>query len=127
MAAPSNLLGGTTRAEEVMLRTRPDQRTSPRAAVCLSATATFVGTQCVDLIALLRDVSNHGAMFYTNLPDSIASPSIGSEIYLRFQMPLDDHSVRVVWSGRIVRLIRYAAGAAVGIAMKLEHQQITRL
>jgi hypothetical protein len=110
-----------------MLRTRPDQRSSMRAAVCLSATAVFLGSPKMELVALLRDVSNDGAMFYTNFPDSTTPPEVGTEVALRFQMPIADRNVRILWSGKVVRLMRYSTGAATGIAMRLELQEFTEL
>ena len=127
MATVHNYLLSTNRAEEVMLRTRPDQRSSPRAAVCVSATAVFVASSPIELVALLRDVSSNGAMFYTNLPESVVPPAIGADVILRFQMPLSDRRMKVLWTGKVVRLIRYSAGAATGVAMKLDRQEFSEL
>jgi hypothetical protein len=79
----------------------------------------------MELVALLRDVSNHGVMFYTNFPGSTAMPEVGTEVALRFQMPIADRNVRVLWSGKVVRLMRYSTGAATGIAMRVEQQEFT--
>jgi pyridoxine/pyridoxamine 5'-phosphate oxidase len=127
MATPPNYLLNNARAHEVMLRTRPDQRTSPRAAVCVSATAAFLGSPALELVALLRDVSSNGAMFYTNFPESAVPPEVGAEVTLRFQMPVSERRLKVVWTGKVVRLIRYAAGAATGVAMKLDRQEFAEI
>ncbi len=78
-------------------------------------------------MALLRDVSNDGVMFYTNFPDSTATPEVGADVALRFQMPISDRNVKVLWTGKVVRLIRYSTGAATGIAMRLERQELTEM
>src|SRR5262249_17683356 len=121
-AMPSSDFPSKSRAEEVMLRTRSEQRSSTRASVCLSATAILSGAIPTELVALLREVSNSGAMFYTNLTESAMFPEVGTDVAVRFQLPISDRTVRVLWTGTIVRLIRYSAGAATGIAMKLNSQ-----
>lgn len=110
-----------------MLHHQPDQRASVRMHFCLSATAVFPGKKRVELPALVRDLSNEGVLFYTNFPADLNPPIEGSQVSLRFIMPVDDRQVRVRWVGEVVRLVRYPAGAATGIALRLHTQQITEL
>ena len=81
----------------------------------------------MELVALLRDVSSTGAMFYTNLPEKAATPHEGMEVSLIFRMPVADRHVKVLWTGKVVRLIRYAAGAATGVAIKMDREEFTEL
>jgi hypothetical protein len=117
----------TNRAHDFMLHQQPEQRASMRVHVCLSATAAFPGKKRTELPALVRDVSSEGVMFYSNFPHSVAPPAEGSDVTLRFFMPIDDRHVRVRWVGKVVRLVRYPAGAATGIALRLHTQEMAEL
>jgi pyridoxine/pyridoxamine 5'-phosphate oxidase len=114
------------RGENFMLRQQPEQRDSARTPVCLSATASLPGTPHRELVALIRDVSESGVMFYVNFPAN-AAPEIGTEIGLKFGLPIQERPMKVRWSGRVVRLVRYPTGAATGVALRLDPQQSTEV
>ena len=127
MATLGRTLQCTNRAQDLMLHHGPEQRSSTRLHVCISATAAFPGRARVELPALVRDISSDGVMFYSNFPDKITPPTEGAEVTLRFIMPVEERQVRIKWVGRIVRLVRYPAGAATGIALRLHSQELAQV
>jgi hypothetical protein len=110
------------RAHDWMLHQKPEQRESVRVHCCLSATATIKGHSRLELVALVRDISNKGLMFYANFPNSAKRPRIGSEVSLRFALPIDQRNVPTQCTGKVVRLVKYPAGAATGIALRLNRK-----
>jgi hypothetical protein len=115
------------RAQDFMLHQQPEQRESVRMHFCLSATAVFPAAPRLELQALVRDISSHGVMFYANFPGDNAPPPVGTEVSLSFFLPVDNRQVRVRWAGRVVRLVRYPAGAATGVALRLHSQELAEM
>jgi hypothetical protein len=127
MAAYGRMHQRFNRAQDFMLHQQPEQRESVRMHFCLSATAGFPGSPQLELQALIRDISSNGVMFYANIPAGAVPPQVGNDVSLSFAMPIENRNVRVRWAGRVVRLVRYPAGAATGIALRLHSQELVEL
>lgn len=116
-------MGMEPRADQIMRRTLREQRESPRQRVCISGVISCSQPQCRDVIALVRDVSSDGAFFYANFPVHQGAPEIGAAVELCYTSADHEKHLEMICRGQVVRIVKYPAGAATGVAMRLVEQQ----
>ncbi len=114
------------RAGQVMRNIHVEQRAAERRPVCVSAMVSCTEPHCQDKIGLIRDMSDSGIFFYSNI-----APEMGSDVILTFNIPSSDRQSftapaggGVVCRGTVVRLVKTAAGAATGVAIELEEREM---
>ena len=115
------------RAARIMQNLHDEQRMTERKSVCLSAQVSCVTPECQDKIGLIRDMSASGIFFYSNF-----LPEIGSSVTLSFTIPPSDNNAHdedtageVTCTGKVVRVVKFSAGAATGVAIRLEEREMT--
>ncbi len=106
-----------------MLTAVPDERTASRAFLSTSFVMTLKNGDSRQYVGLIRDVSDGGMFFYSHL-----DPDCGSELEFEFKLPrpgLDP--VWIACKGRVVRVERPAPGAAIGVALSIQHRQVLEI
>lgn len=116
------MIGHRQRAEAWMEHKQEEQRTSMRQKVNACGEVVCTEPNCPRHLALIRDVSASGVFFYANL-----RPPLGADLTVAFTMPGAEGYVEVLCQGKVVRREDHPEGAAMGIAARLYHQEISPL
>ena len=109
MGMSANPARNSTRANKMMAGRHPNSRLSERRLVCFSAKARFERLGDTTILAMLRDISDEGLFFYSS-----HTPQLGDHAALIFS----DGDHQHVASGFVTRVVKYAEGAATGIALR---------
>lgn len=114
------------RAARIMQNLHHEQRGTHRRSVCLSARVSCAASQHQDKIGLIRDVSDSGIFFYANF-----APEVGAKVTLSFSIPPSDENSpeeaatgEVTCRGHVVRIVKFSPGAATGIALRLDENEM---
>ena len=84
-------------------------RLADRRLVCFSAKARFERLGDASIMAMLRDISDQGLFFYSS-----HTPQLGEYAAIIFSDGDHQHVV----SGVVTRVVKYAEGAATGVALR---------
>jgi hypothetical protein len=101
----------SSRANQMMAGIHANSRHAERRLVCFSARARFERMGDTTVLAMLRDISDQGLFFYSS-----HTPHIGEYAALIFT----DGDSQTIASGIVTRIVKYAEGAATGIALRFE-------
>jgi hypothetical protein len=96
-----------------MRSVREEERKVSRVHLTLPASVSCPSINCENQLAILRDLSTSGAFFYAEL-----DAWEGFSIRLQFVLAAFGRNIRMVCEGNIVRVERFPAGAATGIAVE---------
>ncbi len=108
------------RRDALMLTTVTDERASARSFVYASFVLNLKDGDPRPHVGLIRDVSDSGMFFYSDL-----KPACGSELDFHFKLPRPGTEAQwIACRGRVVRVEHPAPGAAVGVALQVEHRQV---
>ncbi len=103
-----------------MLPTAPDQRSTLRSFVGTAFVLTLKDGDPRQHVGLIRDVSEQGMFFYSDL-----NPACGSELDFEFTLPRPEtQPVWVACKGRVVRVEHPAPGAAIGVALSIQRREV---
>lgn len=94
-------------------------RSSPRTFMHASAEAKSSAVAGIHA-AMIRDVSATGIFFYSDF-----KPPVGSRVSLTMEIRSSGGNTRVRCDGNVVRVEQVRSGAAPGIAMLLDSQQLS--
>jgi hypothetical protein len=97
------------RALEVMGVPYADQRRTPRRSVHVGGTISAGETT---YLAWIKDISENGACFFTKF-----QPSVGDTVRVTLSGARLPSYMRRVYEGKVVRVQKGNAGAAVGVAI----------
>ena len=70
-------------------------------------------------VAMIRDVSATGIFFYSDF-----KPPVGARVSLTLEIRTSTGNTRIRCDGKVVRVEQIRAGAAPGIALVLDSQQL---
>lgn len=105
-------LRSSQRAHDIMRQTHSEERVGTRVSLHLHG-AVRPGAAEPEQLALVRDISFHGAFFYSNF-----KPAIDCPVELSLSFPIGGKDVKVLCEGKVVR-VEESASNAYGIAVKL--------
>lgn len=100
------------RAEAIMRRALPEQRSKVRVPLHLSAGVRYGGG--AEHLALVRDISASGVFFYSDF-----EPHLETHVQIVLTVPVAGRNVQVICRGTVVR-IEPSASKAVGVAALLQ-------
>ena len=110
----SSMLRSSRRAEDIMRQTHREERSGTRVSLHLpGAVKLTTPEEVAEQLALVRDISFHGAFFYSNF-----KPAIDCPVELSLSFPIAGKEVKVLCEGKVVR-VEESASNAYGIAVKL--------
>ena len=114
------------RAARIMQNQHHEQRDTERRSLCVAAKVNAPQPDSSEKVGLIRDVSRSGIFFYSNF-----APEIGSRLTVSFTVPPSDTSSdipltpgEITCRGKVVRVVKGNAGAATGIGLRLEDQDM---
>jgi len=90
----------------------PEERKVSRVHLTLPASISCASMNCLNRLAIMRDLSTTGAFFYAEL-----DATEGSAISVEFALSAFGKNIRMVCDGVVVRVDRFPRGAATGIAV----------
>lgn len=96
-----------------MRHTHAEERSGVRVALHLHGAVRLPESQLPEHLALIRDISFHGAFFYSNF-----KPAIDCPVELALAFPIAGKEIKVVCEGKVVR-VEESASNAYGIAVRL--------
>ena len=114
------------RASRIMQNQHHEQRDTERRPLCVAAKVSAPQPEAPEKVGLIRDVSRSGIFFYSNF-----APEIGSRLTVSFTVPPSDAKSdttlppgEITCRGKVVRVVKGNAGAATGIGLRLEEQDM---
>jgi PilZ domain len=109
----ASTLRNSRRAEEIMRQTHAEERAGVRVSLHLHGAVKLIEPELPEQLALVRDISFHGAFFYSNF-----KPAIDCPVELTLSIPIAGKEVKILCEGKVVR-VEESASSAYGIAVKL--------
>jgi PilZ domain len=106
-------LRNSHRAEEIMRQKHPEERVGTRVPLHLHGAVKPGAAGTPEQLALVRDISFHGAFFYSNF-----KPAIDCPVELSLSFPIAGKDVKILCEGKVVR-VEESPSSAYGIAVKL--------
>ena len=103
------------RAIDIMRSVLPEARKVSRVHLTVPASVTCPSLNCLNRLAILRDLSTTGAFFYAEL-----DAKEGAAITLQFVLSAFGKDIRLVCEATVVRVDRFPRGAATGIAIRFD-------
>ncbi len=108
------------RRDAFMLTAVPEERAATRSFLSTSFVMTLKDGDARPHVGLIRDVSDSGMFFYSDL-----NPACGAELDFEFKLPRPGlEPMSVACRGRVVRVEQPAPGAAIGVALSIQHRQV---
>ena len=114
------------RASRIMQNQHHEQRDTERRPLCVAAKVNATQPNSPEKVGLSRDVSRSGVFFYSNF-----APEIGARLTVSFTVPPSDSNSdspitpgEITCSGKVVRVVQGNAGAATGIGLRLDDQEM---
>ena len=96
-----------------MRHTHAEERAGVRVSLHLHGAVRPGAPDVPEQLALVRDISFHGAFFYSNF-----KPAIDCPVELSLSFPIAGKEVKVLCEGKVVR-VEESASNAYGIAVRL--------
>jgi PilZ domain len=106
-------LRNSQRAQDIMRQAHSEERAGTRVSLHLHGAVRPGAADEPEQLALVRDISFHGAFFYSNF-----KPAIDCPVELSLSFPIGGKEVKVLCEGKVVR-VEESASNAYGIAVKL--------